>query len=130
MGNNFLEMLATGQLLGGLGGNQWLSVAMLAGLFSILMFRRDAIAIPGLFKLSWFLFAASVVAPALLMPLLMTSDPYSRGSQAELSFVTQMLATASGPGCLALSMCTLVSSMFVRKLRAPPVIGPTKHPLD
>jgi len=130
MGNNFLEMLATGQLFGGLGGSQWLSVAMLAGLFAILIFRRDAIAIPGLFKLSWFLFAASVVAPAVLMPLITLNDPYSGGSSGDVSFLLRMLAFGGGPGCLALSMCTLVSSMFVRNLRAPPVIGPTKHPLD
>src|SRR5689334_13686058 len=129
------ELLLLKQMI---GADNWLSAVFLAGMFAILAFRRESIEIPGLFKLSILIFAASLVMPALLAPLVSAfgggnyggGAPFGGGytrSNGDLGFVVSLVYGIAGPGLFALSLMCGVWSVFPRKLPKPRAAAvPTK----
>jgi hypothetical protein len=135
MGSNMQELMLLKQMVGSEG---WLQVAFLTGMFAILVFRRESIAIPGMFKLSILFFAASLVLPSLIVPFVgvmggggnVFGGGY-RGANSEAGFIVSLVYSGAGPLLFALSLMCGMLSLFPRKLPAPRAASvPTKHPLD
>ena len=135
MTSNMQELMLLKQLVGSEG---WLHVVFLAGMFAILVFRRDSIAIPGLFKLSILFFAASLVLPSLIVPFVGAmgggGNPFGGGfgsSNSDAGFMVSLVYSGAGPSLFALGLMCGVLSLFPRKLPTPRAASvPTKHPLD
>ncbi len=107
----------------------------LAGLFLIVVFRRESIAIPGLFKLAYWLFALSIVLPAITLPLVQmlgnsSSARFGGPAAFDAKWVANLIYSAAGPAVFALSVLCAFGSMFPRNLPAAPTRAPEKHPLD
>lgn len=117
------------QQLGG-GTSAWLHVTYLAGVFLMLIFRRENIAIPGMFKLSVVLFALSIMVQACAVPFATFNGLNSFGAGGDAQFALSLLISAAGPTLFALAAICLVLSMFPRELPKSVTAPPGKHPLD
>ena len=119
------------------GSNGLLYAVFLAGMFAVVLFKREGIAIPGMFKLAYWLFAAAIVVPPCLMSLAsaMMDQPFASvqmsGPRAsDLGLTLTALYSGAGPVLFALSMLCAFGSMFPRKLPRAVQAPPGKHPLD
>jgi hypothetical protein len=134
MGREYMELMAYNKLF---SSESWLNVMFLAGLFGFLMVRRDSIASPTLFKIAWFLFAASLGVPSLLMQIIVLIDPgmglmagMGGRTRGDAMFLLRIMGNSAGPLLLASAMCCFISSVLPRtrqRLRAP---VPERCPLD
>ncbi len=127
-----MQELVLSQMLNSGGA---MHAVFLAGLFLIVAFRRESIAIPGMFKLAYVLFAMSIFLPAVLAPVMnLFGDGSSRflrvSMNAEANWVVNVVYGAAGPALFALSLLCAFGSMFPRRLPLPSATAPTKHPLD
>ena len=122
-----MQELMLGRLLNSSG---LLDAVFLAGMFAVLLFRRESIAIPGMFKLAYWLFGLSIVVPACMLPFVTAVRGTFSGPLADdVEVVLSILYSGTGPALLALSVLCAFGSMFPRKMPPPPA-APTKHPLD
>ncbi len=119
-----------------LNSNGLMHAVFLAGMFLIVVFKRESIAIPGMFKLAYVLFAFSLVLPALLTPVVISLGGLSMrgfraGTASDINWVASIIYNGTGPALFALSLLCAFGSMFPRHLRLPPApSAPVKHPLD
>ena len=120
------------------GESGWLQPVFLLSMFTALLFRRDCITSPGKFRAAYFLFALSLILPALMGPVLGTAGFQSMARmfsgrsytmQSDAGFTVSLIATAGGPGLFALSIVCALASMMPRK-PPPAPLPPPKHPLD
>jgi hypothetical protein len=122
------------------GGDVWLSVACLLGLFGVVIFRRESIVNWRLFRLSYILLAASIAVPALLLPALnmgfgggnITRNLGVSGMGPDKSLGLLLLLNGTGPTLLAFCILCAFGSLLPRNiydLNRPPA-APMKHPLD
>lgn len=107
----------------------------LAGLFAVVLFKKESIAIPGMFKLAYFLFAAAIVLPACITPFAAVMKGSFSGHMgartfSDLDWTISLALNAAGPLLFALSILCAFGSLFPRKLPPPPPSAPVKHPLD
>ena len=115
--------------------NGLMYAVFLGGMFAVVAFRKESIAIPGMFKLAYSLFALAVVLPACMLPVFAAMGNISLGQvqspvAGDLDWVVNAVYSGTGPALFALSVVCAFGSMFPRKLRTPPSVQPTKHPLD
>lgn len=110
-----------------------LDAVFLAGMFAAIVFKKESIVIPGMFRLAYWLFALSIILPACLTPalapLMAQNTSFGGVSAGEMGVVFNVLSMATGPVLFALSLLCMFGSMFPRKMPPPPA-APTKHPLD
>lgn len=127
-----MQELVLSQLL---NSNGALHAVFLAGLFLIVAFRKESIAIPGMFKLAYVLFAMSIFLPAVMLPIMnslggISSRTFRGPVAADVNWVVNIVYSGAGPALFSLSLLCAFGSMFPRNLRMPPAPAPTKHPLD
>lgn len=128
-----MQEMVLSQLLNSTG---LMHAVFLAGLFLIVIFKKESIAIPSMFKLAYWLFAMSIVLPAVMLPIMSSlgSSPMRgfRGvNGADVGWVLNVIYSGAGPALFALSLLCAFGSMFPRNLRLPPApTAPMKHPLD
>ncbi len=116
------------QLAGGQG--QWISVALISGIFLVLAFKRESISNLGLFRLGILFLATAMVLPPLVGPLVQILRFPTSGSGFGM-----MLLSALNPCCNALAtVCIAFSMLPVQQARKPshPIASAPikKHPLD
>lgn len=128
-----MQEMVLSQLLNSTG---LMHAVFLAGLFLIVIFKKESIAIPGMFKLAYWLFAISIALPAAMLPIMSSiSGSPMRGFRgvngADVGWVLNVIYSGTGPALFALSLLCAFGSMFPRNLRLPPApSAPVKHPLD
>lgn len=110
----------------------WMQVVYLAGMFAILIWRRESVVNPWLFRMSYLLFAAALVLPPIISPFL---PGYSLGSSlggVDSQTFINAAANAIGPGFFAGAIiCGLGSLLPPLKNTSRPIAAPPpKHPLD
>ena len=117
-----------------MGADALFSTAMLAGLWIVVLYRREAIVIPALFRIAVFTFALSIALPPFAGPIASfvgggpMVTPMYRGGQNSVMAVA--LLGGSGPLLQAISLLCAFTSVMPRTFapRKPP--APQKHPLD
>jgi hypothetical protein len=129
------EMLMLRQFFGGEGG--YLSVVIAVGLFLIVIYRRDTIAVPALFRLGMIFYALSIAIPPFILPLVsyihgrnpVMGRNLASGSDGAFWY---MIGNATGPVLQGLTLLcafnAIMPRIIGRKPEAP--IIPQKHPLD
>ena len=118
-----------------LGSEGWLPVVIAVGLFLIVIYRRDTIALPGLFRLGVFFFALAIALPPLMMPLatyVSGANPMAGINSGRIeSLMVYMLMNATGPALQALTILCVFNAIMPRVFnRKPEPMAPQKHPLD
>jgi hypothetical protein len=114
------------------GGNAWVQAVFIAGLFGILIWRRESVVSWGLFRASYLFYGASLVMPPIIGPLsqflagTINRNPTALDSQA---FAT-ILVSATGPFLFAIAVACGLGSMIPRPTYIARPIEPTRHPLD
>ena len=118
-------------------GDSWTQAVFLAGVFLVILFRRDQIVSPYMFRVSIILFVLSFILPVVLTGILQLTvnsggrmggltQPGNPGS------VLPVLMAVTGPVLLGLSVVLCVLSMLPQQNRYPtPQDRPREpHPLD
>lgn len=128
-----IEWMLSRQLLG--TGDSWTQAVFLAGVFLVLLFRRDQIVSLYLFRVSVILFALSLILPVVMTGILQMTMTRSGGTlptSGEFGGVMQILMTTAGPVLLGLAIVFCVVSMLPPQSRypGPPDRPPQPHPLD
>jgi hypothetical protein len=109
---------------------QWILVTLIAGIFFVIAFRREAIEALNLFRLGIILLAVSMVLTAIL-PTIRWLVLHSSNQSLDLG---SLLLTSVGVLVNAIALICIVFSMLPRKLNVrsdfarTPVVK--KHPLD
>jgi hypothetical protein len=105
-----------------------------AGMFAILIWRREAVVNWWLFRTSYLLYGASLIAPPILTPLIgILANGGNRnlsGINADGQVFSLIFTLAVGPLLLAAAVICGLGSMIPRLSIAPPLGPPPKHPLD
>lgn len=132
--NDLMEMMFFRQMLG--GGDSWVQAVFLAGVFLVVLFRRDQIVSPYMFRVSVILYVLSYILPLLLSAVLQftlrgSGRVMGRGP-GDSGELLQILMTAVGPLLLGLAIMLCVLSMLPPQSRypGPPQRPPQPHPLD
>lgn len=126
------ELMLLRQLM---GSESWLTVVTAVGLFLIVLYRRESIALPGLFRLGVIFFALAVAVPPFMTPLatyINGGNPMVRfNTGSNDSFILYMLMNAAGPVLLALSILCVFNAIMPRVFnQKPEATVPQRHPLD
>ena len=127
-----MELMYLRQML---GGDSWLQAVFLAGVFLVVLFRREQIVSPYMFRVSIILYVLSLILPIAITSILQYTSStrgvgfIGSGSRGEL-FHTLM--TGVGPAVFGLSVLLCVLSMLPPQSRypAPPQRQQQPHPLD
>jgi hypothetical protein len=123
MQNNFQELLLTR-----LFGSGWVQAIYVAGMFAVLMWRKESVTKWRLFRLSYLLYGASLVLPPLILPLLTVAVQRPNISN---DIFTYAIISAMEPILFASAVLCGLGSMMPRHNYARPVeMPPAKHPLD
>ncbi|MCC7085973.1 MAG: hypothetical protein IT427_13300 [Pirellulales bacterium] len=117
------------------GANGWHSTIYIAGMFAALLWRKESVVSWGLFRASYWLFAASLVLPPVVQPYLMhTAMVSNRGISIEgVNTLLNVIWAGIGPIMFAGAViCGLGSMMPLRAVSTPPSTLPPQppHPLD
>jgi hypothetical protein len=132
MGRDYMEYMVMNRLAGQ-DTWTWLNAVLLAGLLVVVIVKRELIQSPGLFRAAWFLFAASLVAPPLLISVMLEVDNgFTRGGARAMDdlFVLRLLHTSLGPLFFAGSLCALISAIMPRRFGRPQKPAQETCPLD
>ena len=129
---NAMDLMYLRQML---GGESWAQAVFLAGVFLVVMFRREQIVSPYMFRVSVILYVLSLILPIVITSILQYTSStrgvgfIGSGSRGEL-FHTLM--TAVGPTVFGLSVLLCILSMLPAQSRypAPPERPSQPHPLD
>jgi hypothetical protein len=118
--------------LGGAGG--WHYAVYVAGMFAALLWRKESIVNWSLFRASYLLFAAGLVLPAVIQPVLMMTM-YSGGGgprAADANILLGAISNGLGPGLFAGAIICGLGSMMPRRTfnLPPPALPQQQHPLD
>jgi hypothetical protein len=135
MNEMMLQLMYLRQLT---GGESWTHGVFLAGVFLVVLFRRDQIISPYMFRVSIILFVLSFILPIILNTILqyaLSSRGFMRGGFAggdEAGAFFQVLASGTGPVLFGMSVVFCILSMLPPQSRypAPPQRPPGPHPLD
>ena len=132
--NNTMEMMLFRQMFG--GDSSWVSAVFLAGVFLLILFRREQIVSPYMFRVSIILYVLSLIMPSVITAMLQYTLA-RRGSRGLLpsedsGVLLQLLTTGAGPLLLGLAVLLCILSMLPVQSRypAPPERPPQPHPLD
>ena len=125
------QMLLLRQLY---GGDALLTTALLIGVFLVVLWKRQEIASPALFRWGVMFFALSIALPPFMLPLATyisgSGSPRGlRGGSGE-SFVIMLLMNGTGPVLQALTVLCVFNAIMPRIFNKPKPIVPQKHPLD
>jgi hypothetical protein len=129
---NATELMYLRQML---GTDSWVQAVFLAGVFLVIVFRRDHIVSPYMFRVSIILYVLSLILPITITSILQYTAStrgvgfIGSGSGGEL-FHTLMPGV--GPAVFGLSVLLCILSMLPERSRypAPPQRQPQSHPLD
>jgi hypothetical protein len=131
------EYLMLQQMFQGFGGGTlaWSYAVYLAGMFVVLLWRKENIVSWGLYRASYLLFAGALALPPVITPVLsMTmSGVMGRGGmgQADVSVLFTIFSSGLGPALFAGAVvCGLGSMMPRRVYNLPPPGAQQQHPLD
>ncbi|MEX2138683.1 MAG: hypothetical protein WD894_05440 [Pirellulales bacterium] len=131
--NDLREMMLFRQMF---GGDSWVSAVFLAGVFLVLLFRRDQIVSPYMFRVSIILYVLSFIMPTIITAMLQYTLA-RRASQGLLASedkgpLLQVLTSGAGPLLLGLAVLLCILSMLPAQSRypAPPERPTPPHPLD
>ena len=111
------------------GEQGWVQAVYLAGMFAMVLWRKESVVNWRLFRMSYLLYGASLVLPPIItpiIPLLMQGRSVNGDGQ----FFTYMVANALGPTLFAAAVICALGSMLPRLMMAQPAGPPPKHPLD
>jgi len=115
-----------------------IQVVYLAAMFVVLFWRRDNVVNWSLYRISYLLYGAALVAPHIARPI---ADLFAQGSTVpgqpfahtapDGQFFANLLAGAVGPTLLAGAIICGLGSMLPRPgSTSPPPGPPPRHPLD
>ena len=120
-----------------LGGDSWTSAVFLAGVFLVVLFRRDQIVSPYMFRVSIILFVLSIILPVVMTAILQYMMQSGGGGggflrSGESGAFLQVLMVATGPVLFGLAVVTCIVAMLPAQSRypAPPQRPTEPHPLD
>ena len=115
-----------------MGGDALFSTALFAGLWIVVLYRREAIVIPGFFRIAVFLFALSIALPPFAEPIAsflgggpMLSPMYGGGQKMAVAVLS-----GCGPLLQAISLLCAFTAVMPRTFAPPQPAAPQKHPLD
>jgi hypothetical protein len=116
-------------------GESWTQAVFLAGVFLVILFRRDQIISPYMFRVSIILFVLSFILPVLMTGILQYTASGSRGGFLQAGSpgaLLPMMMTATGPVLLGLAVVFCVLSLLPQHSRypGPPERPQQPHPLD
>jgi hypothetical protein len=114
------------------GGDSWVQAVFLAGVFLAVLFRRDHIVSPYMFRVSIILFALSLIVPIVITTIRgYTMAARSGGFMTDQNVLFHSLMTAIGPMVFALSVLLCILSMLPPQSRYPATPEHRQaHPLD
>jgi hypothetical protein len=127
-----MEMMLFRQFFG--GGDSWTHAVFLAGVFLAVLFRRDQIVSPYMFRVSIIMFVLAIILPVAMTMIFQIS--MNGGSRGMLSSgagpVLSLLMMVLGPVLFGLAVLFCVLSMLpqVSRYPGPPSRPPQPHPLD
>lgn len=135
MGSEFMMIQQLMQSLGGATG--WSNAIYVAGMFAALLWRRESVVNWGLFRASYLLFAASLLLPPIVQPIVMMtmySGAFRGGgpTQGDASVLLSAVSNGIGPGLFAGAVICGLGSMMPRRMfnMPPPSLPQQQHPLD
>lgn len=112
------------------GEQGWVQAVYLAGMFAIVLWRKESVVNWRLFRMSYLLYGASLVLPPILTPLIQFFFYPNAGAYAGGQVFTYIFISALGPLLFAAAVICALGSMLPRLIVAQPAGPPTKHPLD
>jgi hypothetical protein len=129
--NDVMEMMVYRQMI---GGESWIHAVFLAGVFLVILYRRDQIVSPYMFRVSVILFVLSSILPVVFTTLVQTGA-FGRGggfmNSPEGGALFRMFLMAIGPTLFGLSVLFCILSMLPAQNRyAAPREPQHPHPLD
>jgi hypothetical protein len=132
---DYLEMQMFQQMFGGGGlgsggGQVWLMIAFLAGLFGVLFWRPATLKHLALFRWSCTLFALAIMAPPLMtMGITLYMGDNMRSGPASGAMMLLQISSASGPALFGLSVVFGFASLMPSPVR-PATAAEEKGPFD
>jgi hypothetical protein len=111
------------------GDHAWAQAVYLAGMFAVVLWRKESVVNWRLFRLSYLLYGASLVLPPIvapLIPLVIQGGGVTGNGQ----IFTYIVSNAMGPTLFAAAVVCGLGSMLPRLMIAHNVPPPQKHPLD
>ena len=127
---DFMEVMMLRQSLG--SADSWTQAVFLAGVFLVIMFRRDQIVAPYMFRVSIILFVLSIIVPVAVVAIVQFAGATPTPVRGWGDGLLQIMMTGSGPVLLGLAILLCILSMLPAHSRypAPPEHAPQPHPLD
>jgi hypothetical protein len=132
--NDVTEFMYLRQMM---GGDAWVHAVFLAGVFLAVLFRRDQIVSPYMFRVSLILFVLSFVVPAVMTTVVvqraMMGGRMGGGFDSdEAGVFMHVLMMGAGPALFGISVVLCILSMLPLQSRYPqPPSRPREpHPLD
>ena len=128
--NDVMEMMVYRQMF---GGESWVHAVFLAGVFLVILYRRDQIVSPYMFRVSIILFVLSSILPIFFTTLAQTGGLGRRGfmESPEGGALFRVFLMAIGPTLFGLSVLFCFLSMLPGQSRLPAPPQPQRpHPLD
>ena len=125
-------MLNELSVLRSLFSGDYIPLVVLSGLFVALLFRREAIISPALFRIGYLFVIAAILVPALIAPFTMSglSRPYGSSMGESSGLMTIGLLNAIGPVLMAIGLLCVFGSLMPPLFHKPTNLPPQKHPLD
>ena len=111
----------------------YIPLVVLSGVFMALLFRREAIISPALFRLGYMFVVAAILVPAVITPFTMSglSGRVGSGVGDSSALLGIGLLNAIGPVLMAIGLLCLFGSLMPPLFKQPPInVPPQKHPLD
>lgn len=129
--NDVMEAMFVRQMF---GGDSWTHAVFLAGVFLVILYRRDQIISPYMFRVSIILFVLSTILPVIFTSLLQAGAFRQGGgfmNSAEGGALLTVFMIGIGPTLFGLSVLFCVLSLLPAQSRYP--VRPQNaqpHPLD
>jgi hypothetical protein len=129
--NDVMEAMFVRQMF---GGDSWTHAVFLAGVFLVVMYRRDQIVSLYMFRVSIILFVLSSILPVVITSMLQ-AGAFRRGGgfmdAPEGGALLRVFMVAIGPALFGLSVLLCVLSLLPAQSRFPArPQNPQPHPLD
>jgi hypothetical protein len=131
MSRELMELIVYRQLAS--SGESWTHAVFLVGVFLIVLFRRDQIVAPYMFRVSVLLFVLSFILPVVVNGVMQYKARATGGIMiGSVGGFLQSMTTSIGPITLGFAVLLCVLSMLPQRSRYPgPPHGPAEpHPLD
>jgi hypothetical protein len=112
------------------GDHSWAQAVYLAGMFAVLLWRKESVVNWRLFRISYLLYGGSIVLPAIITPLLPLAVQGRGIGSSEAQILTYAIINAIGPTLFAAALVCGLGSMMPRLKMTQSPGPPPKHPLD